>query len=544
MQDILNRLEVIEKRLQISSHHLAPEASIEEQSVLQAKQETTAPQPAEHPAPSRYFTASNILGFAGFLCFFFAGAFMVLVAIDAGWLTPVRQCFCGTLLGALLIWAGLILKEKDHRFASFLPAAGIGCLYAAVYAALLQFQLIQATTALFLLSSIGLFSIYLFTIFRSDLFAVISTIGSYTVPVVLGTAAGSFGWISLYFLIWTTVYGVLSVVVKSRSVTLLASYLGIGLYAFLSFGERDYQQLVAIVQLSQFLVLFAATVSFSITNQASLSQQESLYFYPILLFFYGSLFDALHVAIPPLAPYVMIAIALVMAFGFALVKRTLKEASGSAALVQAYCALTFIQAVYFEILTDATRPALLVILLVASFFLPKSQKSFFQSVLAQGALFLIAISEYFSLISTLCSSTEHQPVQWFFVVYGFVLSFLFTFKGIRSGKEASNQAMIYFILGHSIGLSALYGVFSAVGSIAITMSWILYGALILWIGFTNTLKVLSKSSVFILLFAFFKLFTYDVAEADILIRFTCFLCTGIALFGSGWIHKKIESLEP
>jgi hypothetical protein len=239
----------------------------------------------------------------------------------------------------------------------------------------------------------------------------------------------------------------------------------------------------------------------------------------------------------------MIALAFVMALGFALVKRSLKDASGSAALVQAYCALTFVQAIYFEILTEATRPAILAILLVVSFFYQKTEKSFFQSVLAQGPLFVIAVNEYFSLISTLSSASPTDPVLWFHVMYGFVLSFLFTFKGIRAGKESSNQSMVYFIPGHTIGLSALYGVFADVGSVAITMSWIMYGALILWIGFTNSLKVLSKSSVFILLFAFFKLFTYDVAEADTLIRFTCFLCTGIALFGSGWIHKKIESLD-
>jgi uncharacterized membrane protein len=543
IDEIKSRLEVIEKRLNIPNP-AAKKNPIPVENSSPSSNYSSDNSFTSNESHTSYFTSANVLAFAGFLCLFLAAVFIILAAIDLGWLTPARQCSAAAVLGALLIWAGFALKEKDSGYASFLPAAGVGSLYAALYGAHLYYQLLNPTTALSLSILVSLFSIYLFTVFRSDVFAVISTIGSYTVPILIVTPWNSFEWTSIYFLFWSSIYAVLSVLVKSRSITLIASYLGIGLYSFLSIGKGDYLSIAAFVQLAQFLVLFVGTVCFSIVNRSPLSTKESLFFYPILLFFYSSEFNSLHHVMPSLAPYVMVLLALIVVFGFLTAKRYLQEPAGSASLVQAYCSLTFIHSVYFEIFTDEYRPLVLILFILLSFFSSVSRTSFLQSLTAQCSLLFVAIIEYASLLEKLTGNSSMHQTDPLSILYAIVLSGLFTARGIQSVLKDSSTGMLFFILGHSLGLAALYAFLVDAGSILVTAAWVFFGGFILYLGFSKKIKPLAKSSVFILLFAFLKLFLYDVSESSDSIRFISFLMTGIALYVSGWILKKIDRIDP
>ena len=74
-------------------------------------------------------SVTNILGWAGATALVLASVYLVVLAIDAGWLTPARQLMLSMLGGFLCIGLGLVLRNRDMHYASLLPAAGIVVLF-------------------------------------------------------------------------------------------------------------------------------------------------------------------------------------------------------------------------------------------------------------------------------------------------------------------------------------------------------------------------------------------------------------------------------
>ena len=537
--EILRRLEVVERRLNIAPQ----KASSEEFTVKQNDHALNFPASEKK---SLKFTSSSILAFTGFLCLFLAAVFVVLAAINLGWLTPLRQCLGAAILGAAFIWGGFLLKEKDNDFASYLPAAGICSLFAAIYGAEFLYQLLSPSKATVLAGGVSFLSIYLFSVFRSDLFTLLAALGSYSIPFLFTDSNVHFEHTALYFLGWSTTFAVLSVFVQSRSLTIISSYLGIGLFAFLSLERSDVAMIVAFTQLSQFLVLFLGSVSYSIIHKTALTESESRHLLPALLFFYCSEFLSLQEINVAVAPYCMVMIAALLLFTFIIAKRFLGELQGSRPLIEVFSLVTFIHSVYLQILPENLKPIVLVLLLVASIIQQsRDSSSLFSSAYTQFALYLIAVIEYGSVLSHLVvEKPKFDPNFLLYILYGAVLSFLFITKGrfISIAKKGS-FGTLHFLLGHTLGMASVYGMLSQFHSYVVTLGWIVFGGVILAVGSLDRLKTLSKSSVFILLFAFLKLFLFDVSEADDLIRFISFLMVGIALYGSAWILRKIEIQE-
>ena len=129
--NIEQQLENLEQKiLRIEKHLNLTESPVAE--IIPEKKSEIKPEqkPAIAGVVSSTENASGkLLGVVGTICFIFAAVYLIRLALDSGWLTPVRQVSLAGVLGLGLIALGFVFKEKDHEYFSYLPAAGVVVLY-------------------------------------------------------------------------------------------------------------------------------------------------------------------------------------------------------------------------------------------------------------------------------------------------------------------------------------------------------------------------------------------------------------------------------
>lgn len=527
LESLKKRISAIESRLGMTSAYSNP---------------TKPPAAVIKVNEGNKFSSAKLLGVISVICFILACAFVIKLAVDSGWLTPVRQVGIATLMGSILIFFGFYLKDNDKEYASFLPASGVIILYLSTFGGHLYYGIFSDELATILTCVVSVLSIWLFTIFRSDIFAVSAAAGTYSVPLLIGFFQNDFSKLSLYFLGWSVTYSVISIFVKSRSLSIVASYFAIGIYGklcvFNGFGKNG---IAAEIQLLQFLVLLLGAVGFSLIHKAPLSKVESWSFYPILLFFYVTEYVLLEGSYNEAAPYIMLILGGAVYFSYWFAKNKLPGVESSKSLVESYCLITLFHSLYLELLPDQYRPILFIALLLSSVFVVGSKIRSTQSITGFLVVTSILLREYGSIIDKLINRTGETSL-W--ILYGMVASALFLIKGIKERlNNSSSSVMLYFILGHTLFVSTLYGVFEQMGSLELSIAWTAYACAILWYGFTNKNEPLAKSSLAVLFFAVAKVFTYDVSNAAPTIRILCLLLTAVVLYGCGWLLKRIEGWE-
>lgn len=546
----LEHIKILYKRLEKIEAHLGLSASTSVAQPVDGRKETKTvepeafkPEASISSSPVTSFSSASLLGVVAVICLVVASIFIIRLAIESGWLTPARQVGLTTVVGMVLVFSGVFLEPKDSKYASLLSAAGVIVLYIATLGANIYFGLIQTATAVIFAGLVSLLSIWLFSIFRNDLFAVCAAIGSYVSPVVLGFEWGDFSDIALYFLGWSTCFSIISIFVRSRSLVLVASYFGVGLLGFLSIvGSYPESSLsfIAISQLLQFVILLLGLVGYSIANKVALSKSEALLLYPALLFFYVSEYSVLEKAFQDKAPYIMLLLAALVVAAYIAGKKFVADILASKSLVEGFAAIALLHSLYIEILTDAQRPLLLIALLVLSLYRSKDSQSTLSSMAAILSLIVVMVVEYGSvalnLIDSFASSNESL---W--IAYGCVISGLLLLKGISESRKATTKfSTLLFILGHSLLVAVLYATVADAGSLALSMAWLCYAGLVLFIGFRLFNAPLAKSSLAVLFFSVAKVFLYDVANASPVIRILCLFLTAGVLYGCGWVLRIIE----
>jgi uncharacterized membrane protein len=89
----------------------------------------------------------NVLGWGGAIALLLAASYLIRLAIDSGWLTPLRQIACAAIFGLMLIGSGFALRRNDRDYAGLLPAAGIAVLFLTIYGGHLYHHLIGVQEA-------------------------------------------------------------------------------------------------------------------------------------------------------------------------------------------------------------------------------------------------------------------------------------------------------------------------------------------------------------------------------------------------------------
>ena len=358
-REIENRIDAIEERLAGVEAHLLRQVS----PVPQASATTRPQPPASAPAgraPLRTVPPAqpreeaqligNILGWGGAIALLLAASYLIRLAIDSGWLTPIRQTAFAAVFGLLLIAFGFVLRRNDRDYAGLLPATGVAVLFLTIYGGHLYHHIIGVREAGAAVIIVCVASLWLCRAFESDLFALFAVAGSYFAPFLLRGAAGSLADVAIYYSAWGVVFSVFAVWHGRRLIYLLALYLALIGFDVIWRGQGTDQWLAVLAfQTAQFAIFGIATAVFSVRNNSPLAQQDALGHLPPLLLFYFLQYSLLVQHLPELAPWIAVGSLAALAAIYGIARYTLQEPlPGGEFLLWCYTSLVLFHAGYIE----------------------------------------------------------------------------------------------------------------------------------------------------------------------------------------------------
>ncbi|MHB0996639.1 MAG: DUF2339 domain-containing protein [Elusimicrobiales bacterium] len=482
----------------------------------------------------------NWLGAVAVLCFMLAAGFIIKLSLDSGWLTPVRQIGIAAMLGFGLVGVGLSLLESDREYASFLPAAGIIVLYAAVFGGHRLYSIITFEHAVSLSVGVSGLCIWLYTRVREDIYPVTAALGAYCAPAVLGLGAAAVFSV-YYYLLCSLTFAVISIWVRSRTLTLVAAYLAMLMTAFTGLDLGRDALIVAMLALN-FVALSGGIYLYTVNNGTPLTERESMALLPALLFFYAMEYFFIDRLLPGKAPWFSLGFAgLLLALYLAAKRRFPEGQVGSGSMVLAFVTVVCFHSFYLELLPKDGRPWLFVAIVVGLCFLPRGAfgsagKEGPLRIPAFGALAVLLL-EFLSMASKLLSGAEGS---WL-AVSVFSVAALWVLIAFR-GEELEGSDGYAPLLGaaHLLAVLALYRLTKDESSLYVSISWLVYATSIIGFAYSRRDPEMARSAVFVLAFAAAKALLYDAAAAPTVVRILCLLFTGAALYGSGFFLRRIS----
>jgi len=526
LKQIESRLTAIESRLGM---RLTSNAS---------KQQTN--QPAGSHLPAFLFKPGNWLGFIAVICFIVAAGFIIKLSIDSGWLTPLRQIGLAYLFGATLVALGLYLINIDREYGSFLPAAGIIILFLTTFAANQYYYLLSFQLALAVTSLISLFCIFVYFRIRHDIYFLISALGAYLSPLIIGYHAQP-AFVLYYYLLCSFTFAILSIWLRSRLLIITAAYLAIVVNGSIGF-DPFIQRLITFILPVHFLIFCIANYLFSNNHKQSLTEYEAWAFFPVLLAFYSLEYYFINLTYHGYAPWMSLIFAGFI-FGLYL---SAKEKFGktnlpSEAMIFAFLTVVLFHSIYLELVPAEFKTWLLAIFLVIAAMLPTRHYTRFRpSVLAIPllAIFVIISIEYISLLWDLLHDTAHRTeslggLAAFLAAWGLILR--------QSNFLATREELSYVLLSsaHLLAITGLYNLTHDISSLAVSASWLLYAMGVMGLAYARKDKIMATSAIFVLITAAGKALLFDASSAPTTIRILCLLLTGAVLYGAGFLMKRI-----
>jgi hypothetical protein len=502
--------------------------------------QTISPAHIAGPGPALRSATGNWLGVVAVICFMMAAGFIIKLSLDSGWLTPIRQIGIAAMFGLGLIAAGLALADSDREYASYLPAAGVIVLYAAVFAAHRLYAIITFENAISLSVGVSGLCIWLYTRVKEDIYPITAAVGSYCAPAVLGLGAAA-AFSVYYYLICSLAFAVISIWVRSRTLSIVASYLAMMMTAFTGLDLGRDSLIVAMLALN-FVALSGGIYLYTVNNGTPLTEKESMSLLPALLFFYAMEYFYVERLLPGKAPWFSLAFAGLLLGLYLAAKQKFPEGKvGSGSMVLAFVTVVCFHSFYLEILPSDGRPWLFVGIVVALCFLPRGV---FGSVGKDGPLRIpafgalaVLLLEFLSMTSQLLSGAEGN---WL-AVSVFSVAALWVLIAFR-GQEFEGAGGYAPLLGaaHLLAVVALYRLTKEPGSLYVSVSWLVYAVAVMIFAFGRRDQDMARSAVFVLAFAAAKALLYDAAAAPTVVRIVCLLLTGAALYGSGFFLRRIS----
>lgn len=555
LSQIETRLNSLERFIQSNLSHSATPAGYAAPSSSPSAPPTTNPlviQPASAPArtatvaptPGASASVTNILGWAGATALVMASVYLVMLAIDAGWLTPARQIVLSMLGGFVCIGIGLMLRNKDMDYASLLPAAGIVVLFLSLYGAHNYYHLIDTTFATSGIIAICLISLWLNRLFLSDLYALFAVVGSYTAPFFLGGFSYSIFDLIVYFACWSVVFSIFSIWVENRSVYILAMYLALVIFDLkwsASFSDAWVEALA--FQTIHFATFVAAASIFS-ARISEMSERDSLMHLPPLLLFYFVQYHILDKHVPGLAPWIAVASAGILLACYFIVYRILgRDLEGGRTLISAYVALVLVHAGYIESVPAHWAPwvGLLVIPLVGAYAaLRGDMKSPGKPLwIAAGLIFASNYLRIFTENSMFSSAHDVPAHDLLALCYAVELYLGYYF--LRKTASMHEMGRIALYAGHIAIMAWAIQMFD--NRFVVSLFWGVVALGCLFLALNRRDKILGQSSLLIFTASVLKALLYDIALAAPLIRIASLLVLGASLYLGGWLYKKVASLE-
>ncbi len=503
-----------------------------------------APVP-RRPAPGEQsdLAITNILGWSGAVALVLAAAYLIRLAIDAGWLTPTVQVGAAALFGVALIIAGFALSRISERYAGLLPAAGIVVLFLSVYGAHLLYHLMDANAASVAVMVVCAASIGLCIAFDSDLYALFAVAGSYSAPFLLARGGGaSAGDLALYYSAWSLTFTVLAILRGRRVIYLLALYVAlVGFDALARPHHLDWRTVLEF-QTMQFLIFGTGAVVLTIRRGEPMDETIAVAHLPALVLFYALQYLVLRSHLPQAAPWIAIGTLLAVALLYVIVRVALKRSSpGGQLLLGSYAALVLFHAGYLESVPSAAAPWVAVAVVGAVLALRRRWGSAGSGLtpllIAVGAIFVINLLRALTgaAMQTVPAHQLLAPIYAALLYLGYALT--------RREPSQSRFSAVLLYAGHLTAMSAIVQLIHEPILQSVTWGLLALGSLA-W-SLSERERLLGQSSLLLFGTTAAKVMLFDLAGAAPLARIVSLFVLGITFYVAGLLYRRMsQAAEP
>lgn len=530
--EIEKRLMGVEARL-ARVESLLPKATAPSPAARPTAAKATPPKPEPGDRPS---LVTSFLGWGGAVALVLAAAYLIRLAVESGWLTPVRQVAFAAISGLAMIAAGFFLRGVNRQYAGLLPAGGVAILFLSIYGAHLFYGFIEATPATVAVVFVCLLSLWLCRVFESDLYALFAVAGSYSAPLLI-SGVPSITDLVIYFSAWGVVFSVFSIWHGRRLIYLLALYLALIIFDFIFRSKAPDAWAAALTfQTVQFAIFGLATATFSIRNNAPLEAGSAWGHLPPLLIFYFLQYVLLKRHMPELAPWIAAGSALVVLGLYGATRAVLQRPlPGGEFLLWAYVAVVLFHAGYVESVPHAWAPwvafAAVPVIAVATLRQGAGIRASWPIWVAVGVIFAI---NYLRIVfdTDLRSVPGRSALA---IVYALELYLGYYF--IRNRESVKGYATLVLYAGHISAMAAALHLLDE--RIVESAAWGVLALACLGLSLWQRDRVMGQSSLLMFGATAVKVLLYDLGGASPLTRIISLVVLGVTFYAGGLLYQRM-----
>ncbi|MBM7693840.1 putative membrane protein [Peribacillus deserti] len=459
-------------------------------------------------------------------------------ASDYGFINPAVKCSLGFLTAGLLIWLGLTqFKEEREKLGQVLLGGSICLLMLTTFAMTNLYGIISSNIA-FILNVIWiLLGIYFTNKFRSEALAVLSVIGGFLVPFLIGSSSGNVYLFTAYetFLYITFLY--LSIrfkYVKLYFVSAILLNVVLAIYSLLGpfFGADNNVLSWAILIQHAFLVL-----AFLSRSEFMKSQIGTVFASFVITYIWVRYGFTDH----GITGFLLISIAVYTAVSFYAYRKNRQSQWTVASTISLLAIFFFIYHVFDQkfIALVLMIEGTLAVLLGKKLGTKLQQITGYSIFLIGTALTLAAdLSEVFSI----------ETLAWLAFFSAFILLWNVSIKD-QPLKQDDKQVLtvaacliltllgLYFLTRETMIITEVLSINSQ--HLILSAIWCLYALAVIAYGLIKGLKIARYTGIGLLLLTLLKLIFFDIPSVSMLVRAILFMGLGsIGLLVSRIFYKK------
>ncbi len=491
-------------------------------------------------------------------------SYFLKFAFDNNWIGPGGRIAIGLLVGiALVLWSERFRKRSYLVFSYSLKAVGIGTLYLSLWAAFQIYHLIPASAASLAMATVTAATIALALTQDAELLASIALAGGFSSPVLLST--GQNHEVVLFTYVLLLDLAILTVAIfKPWRRLLWGSFAGtIILYlGWYSDYYSDDQRALTIAFAAMFAAVFAVIPLAASGTGSTRYSGRSLTLTLLPLFnavaFFLALFAMYERDQTKLTWYALALAAVYLGLGEAIKKRLSSEDASFVHLLHVAIAIAFIT-IAIPLKLDAHW--ITIGWLVESgvlLWLSVTAKADFLRYFAAVALALgIARLLFFDHIRA-----DMLVFNMRFATYVVAIAILGGIA-VLGKRHASEQEMI-FLNAAAVGVNLLalialtleasdyfdrqmfagrrladtYAQISLARDFSYSAIWLVYGAILMTIGFQRRSALVRWQSLILIAFTICKVFLVDVSQLGGSYRIVSFIALGAVLLGISFIYQR------
>jgi uncharacterized membrane protein len=164
----------------------APETPVEVAFAPAAAESVAPAAPSPRKVDFEFRLGGRIYGWLGGIALALAGVFLVKYSLDQQLLSPTVRIVLGALFGIGLLVAGQWMGRRSNNLGQALSAAGVGDLYAVLFAAVALYDLLPSGVAFTLLAALTGFAIWL-SLRQGQFVALVGLAGGFLTPAIVST---------------------------------------------------------------------------------------------------------------------------------------------------------------------------------------------------------------------------------------------------------------------------------------------------------------------------------------------------------------------